>query len=344
MALSMDGAQDDDSMYKSLLQELAQKKNLLLPVYATNRTGPPHSPCFISTVEVSGESYVGEAARTKKQSEMNAAKVAYTALIEGGPRTNNATAVSNIVGTSTKNASTAVSNIVGTSTNNATAVSNIAGTSSSGSSNLQTVITPKNEPSTSKMQTIITNRVSYAIPSDPEKAKGYLELKDLQDVIEKHTMTLPPIMIHQPQPTSTPSIVDHAKPDIKQKNHVIQTSEGSGSNGKKIKQSFNETTSIPVMDLRSAKSSPSVADVPKPSIILTNHAVQAGEGSGSTGKKIQSFVKEVTLNSVTDSGSTMPQSTKILIRPHVQGMTYDGPIQVSDNEWVAMKVNAHDGM
>lgn len=56
---------------------------------------------------------------------------------------------------------------------------------------------------------------------------GYLELKDLQDVIEKHTMTLPPVMIHQLQPTSTPSIVDYAKPDIKQKNHIIQASEGT---------------------------------------------------------------------------------------------------------------------
>lgn len=124
------------------------------------------------------------------------------------------------------------------------------------------------------------------------------------------------------------------------------------------------------MDFGSAKSSPSVVDVPKPSTILTNHAIQAGEGtcvfqhsyikilnpadstimrilslgSRSSGKKIQPFVKEVTLNSVMDSGSAIPQSTKILIRPHLQGMSYDGPIQVSDDEWVAMKVNAHDGM
>lgn len=44
----------DDCLYKSLLQELAQKKGLLLPVYATNRTGQPHMPCFSSTVEIAG--------------------------------------------------------------------------------------------------------------------------------------------------------------------------------------------------------------------------------------------------------------------------------------------------
>ncbi|KAI3743362.1 hypothetical protein L1987_61069 [Smallanthus sonchifolius] len=320
MSLSQDGAQDDDCMYKSLLQELVQKKALLLPVYATNRTGPPHIPCFVSTVEISGERYVGEESRTKKQSEMNAAKFAYTALTAGGPRANNATASSNIVGTSSYSYS-----------------------SSSGSSSLQTVITHKNEPTTSKIQTIINNRVSYTIPDDPEKAKGYLELKDLQDVIENHAI-LPPVIIRQPQPISTPDVVDFAKPDIKQKNHVTEAGEGSGSNGEKLKQSFNEATLNPVMDLGSAKSSLNVVNVPKPSIKLTNNVIQAGEGPGSNGKNIQSVVNEATLNPVMDPGSAMPHSTKIVIRQHVQGMTYDGPIQVSDDEWVAMKVNVDDGM
>ncbi|XP_035835996.1 double-stranded RNA-binding protein 4 isoform X1 [Helianthus annuus] len=316
MSLSQDGAQDDDCLYKSLLQELAQKRGLALPVYVTNRSGPPHMPCFVSTVEISGESYVGEDARTKKQAEMNAAKVAYTALTGGGPRVSN----------------------------NATAISNTVGTSSSGSSILQTVTAHKNEPTTSKIQPIINSQASYTIPSDPEKAKGYLELKDLQDVIEKHKMTLAPVVINQPQPTSTPIIVDFAKPDIKQKSHVIQAAEviislGSGSNGKIIKPSFNEVTLNPVMDSGSAKPSPNVVDVPKPSIKLTNHVIQAGEGPGSNGKKIQPFVNEATLKSVMGSGSAKPHPTKILIRPHVQGMTYDGPIQVADEEWVAMKVS-----
>ncbi|KAI3682148.1 hypothetical protein L2E82_50181 [Cichorium intybus] len=44
MALSLDGILEDDCLYKSLLQELAQKKGTLLPVYATNRTGQPNTP------------------------------------------------------------------------------------------------------------------------------------------------------------------------------------------------------------------------------------------------------------------------------------------------------------
>ncbi|KAK9068516.1 hypothetical protein SSX86_012630 [Deinandra increscens subsp. villosa] len=316
-ALSQDGVQEDDCLYKSLLQELAQKKSLLLPVYATDRTGPPHMPCFVSTVEISGESYVGEAARTKKQSEMNAAKVAYTALTEGGPRANNATVITNIVGTSS---------------------------SGSGSSSLQTVMTNKNEPTTSKMQTFINNRVSFTIPDDPEKAKGYLKLKELQEAIEKDTMTLPHVIIHQPQPKSTPNIVGFAKPDIKQKNHVIQAGEGPGSNGKAITQSFNEAIVKPVMDSGSANFSPNIVNVPIPSIKLTNNIIQAGEGSGSNGKRIQPFINESRLTPTMNSSSAMPHSTKIVIRPHVHGMTYDGPIQVSDDEWVAMKVNVHDGM
>ncbi|KAI7746087.1 hypothetical protein M8C21_024652 [Ambrosia artemisiifolia] len=314
VSLSQDGAQEDDTLYKSLLQELAQKKGLILPVYTTNTTGQPHMPCFVSTVEVSGQSYVGEDARTKKQSEMNAAKVAYKALTEGGPQAKNATAISNTVGAS-----------------------------SSGSCSLQTVMTHKNELTSSKVHTIINSGPTYTIPDDPEKAKGYLELKDLQDVIEEHKMTLSPVMI-QPQPQSTPNVVPFAKPDIKQKNDVTQASQGSGSNVKRVEPSFNERTLTPVMDLDSAKLSPSVVDVPKPSMKLTNVESQASEGSVSNGKKIQPFVKEANLNIVMDSGSGMPHSIKIVIRPHVQGMTYDGPIQVADEEWVAMKVKVEDGM
>ena len=37
-------------------------------------------PMFVSTVEINEESFTGEEAKTKKLAEMNAAKVAYTAL------------------------------------------------------------------------------------------------------------------------------------------------------------------------------------------------------------------------------------------------------------------------
>ncbi|KVH89316.1 Double-stranded RNA-binding [Cynara cardunculus var. scolymus] len=57
---------------KSLLQGLVQKKGLVLPVYATNRVGPPHMPRFASTVQIAGKCFVRQEARTKKQAEMNA--------------------------------------------------------------------------------------------------------------------------------------------------------------------------------------------------------------------------------------------------------------------------------
>ena len=44
--------------------------------------GPPHMPSFVSTVEIGGQSFEGKAARSKKQAETNAAKIAYTGLQE----------------------------------------------------------------------------------------------------------------------------------------------------------------------------------------------------------------------------------------------------------------------
>ncbi|KAL5547225.1 hypothetical protein UlMin_006912 [Ulmus minor] len=72
---------DDSSFYKNLLQEMVQKEGLCLPIYATNKSGEPHCPTFIATVEIEGEYFAGEVAKTKKQAEMNAAKVAYKALM-----------------------------------------------------------------------------------------------------------------------------------------------------------------------------------------------------------------------------------------------------------------------
>lgn len=69
-------------LYKNLLQELVQKEGFCLPVYDTNRSGETHVPIFVSTVEIDGEIFKGQEARTKKQAEMSAAKVAYTTLKE----------------------------------------------------------------------------------------------------------------------------------------------------------------------------------------------------------------------------------------------------------------------
>ncbi|KAL5708759.1 hypothetical protein ACHQM5_019519 [Ranunculus cassubicifolius] len=75
-----DSLEDDCTIYKTVLQELTQKVGISLPVYNTKHSG--HPPTFISTVEVNGDVFHGLAAKTKKQAEMSAAKVAYYSLKE----------------------------------------------------------------------------------------------------------------------------------------------------------------------------------------------------------------------------------------------------------------------
>lgn len=86
MSLSLDKFQQDDSvLYKNLLQELAQKEAYALPVYNTKQSGESHAPTFVSTVEVGGQVFSGQEAKSKKQAEMSAAKVAYMRLKEPNP-------------------------------------------------------------------------------------------------------------------------------------------------------------------------------------------------------------------------------------------------------------------
>ncbi|XP_010468920.1 PREDICTED: double-stranded RNA-binding protein 4-like [Camelina sativa] len=72
-----------DVAYKNLLQEIAQKGNSLLPVYATVTSGPSHLPVFTSTVEFAGKVFSGEEAKTKKLAETSAAKVAFMSIKTG---------------------------------------------------------------------------------------------------------------------------------------------------------------------------------------------------------------------------------------------------------------------
>lgn len=82
-SLVPDGVKEDDTrLYKNLLQELTQKEGFHLPVYNTNASVESHVPVFFSTVEIYGEVFEGHEAGTKKQAEMNAAKLAYTTLKE----------------------------------------------------------------------------------------------------------------------------------------------------------------------------------------------------------------------------------------------------------------------
>lgn len=82
-SLSNDDFQKDDcSLYKNLLQDLTGKEGFSTPVYTTRSSGASHVPTFTATVEVEGDVFHGVAAKTKKQAEINAAKIAYFSLKE----------------------------------------------------------------------------------------------------------------------------------------------------------------------------------------------------------------------------------------------------------------------
>lgn len=53
-----------------------------MPMYKTSRVGEAHDPTFYATVQVDGEILEGNPAKSKKEAELNAAKVAYTAFMQ----------------------------------------------------------------------------------------------------------------------------------------------------------------------------------------------------------------------------------------------------------------------
>jgi len=64
--------------YKTLLQELAQKRFRCYPEYVLNRkTGPDHQRIFWMTVQINGESYGSGKGANKKSAEQEAARLAY---------------------------------------------------------------------------------------------------------------------------------------------------------------------------------------------------------------------------------------------------------------------------
>ncbi|XP_061356963.1 double-stranded RNA-binding protein 1-like [Gastrolobium bilobum] len=85
MSLSLDIFQKADSCpFKNLLLELTQREGFCKPMYKTMQSGSPHIATFFSIVEVEGKEFHGKVAKSKKQAEHNAAKVAYIALRECG--------------------------------------------------------------------------------------------------------------------------------------------------------------------------------------------------------------------------------------------------------------------
>ncbi|KAH9323541.1 hypothetical protein KI387_018180 [Taxus chinensis] len=75
---------DETGVCKNLLQEMAQRAGVPLPVYTTTRSGPGHMPVFTCSVEVAGMTFSGEAAKSKKQAEKNAAMIAWSSLKQLG--------------------------------------------------------------------------------------------------------------------------------------------------------------------------------------------------------------------------------------------------------------------
>ena len=72
-----DGGKD----YKTLLQELYQKKSKQCPVYKTVEvSGPDHDQTFKVCVELGGVTYGPESGKSKKEAEQNVAKAAYEAI------------------------------------------------------------------------------------------------------------------------------------------------------------------------------------------------------------------------------------------------------------------------
>ncbi|KAL4318573.1 hypothetical protein GQ457_18G005690 [Hibiscus cannabinus] len=72
----------DLGIYKNMLQELTQREEWSLPEYKTSKCGVPHRPTFFSSVQVEGHLFYGKAGKSKKEAEINAAKLAYTNLTE----------------------------------------------------------------------------------------------------------------------------------------------------------------------------------------------------------------------------------------------------------------------
>ncbi|TVU40633.1 hypothetical protein EJB05_14102, partial [Eragrostis curvula] len=63
--------------YKNVLQEFAQKERFPFPLYNTTSDVPDYPGAYKSTVEVKGLIFQGDPGNSKKQAEMNAAKVAF---------------------------------------------------------------------------------------------------------------------------------------------------------------------------------------------------------------------------------------------------------------------------
>ncbi|CAI9266416.1 unnamed protein product [Lactuca saligna] len=79
----------ETGLCKNLLQEYAQKMNYAIPSYICTKDEKKgrESP-FYCTVDIGGIKYIGTAAKTKKEAELKAAKIALLAIKMSGPESN----------------------------------------------------------------------------------------------------------------------------------------------------------------------------------------------------------------------------------------------------------------
>jgi hypothetical protein len=66
-------------MWKNLLQEYAQEMNHSIPSYSWTRQASGKAP-YTCTVEIGGMQYIGQAGRSKKESEIKASWAALLAI------------------------------------------------------------------------------------------------------------------------------------------------------------------------------------------------------------------------------------------------------------------------
>ncbi|KAK7844734.1 double-stranded rna-binding protein 4 [Quercus suber] len=79
---TLKGAEQAAAKAALIRHELAQQEGFSIPIYNTTKSGELHMPTFYSNVEVEGEIFRGKEGKSKKQAELNAAKVAYSILKE----------------------------------------------------------------------------------------------------------------------------------------------------------------------------------------------------------------------------------------------------------------------
>ncbi|GAA0141475.1 hypothetical protein LIER_02609 [Lithospermum erythrorhizon] len=194
----------DEGLYKTLLQEFAQKKGVQFPKYDTIKSGPSHNPTFASTVEIGTDVFQGLEAKTKKQAEMGAAKFAFNALLkrkgEKAPSRYMVSGVSsfNLQSTTNKVSDRSVQDIAGSAVNKECIVKEASTMSTSNThivTDRQHGIQPKVE------QTSVEERNAYQDERIKEKLSSNSESKaQLQD---------------WSRPTSSPSatVKNHPKSD-----------------------------------------------------------------------------------------------------------------------------------